>query len=221
MERHNQENNPIENSPQGGEAKAFDLSGDNDGYWEPEYHVAQMNEQQGTEVFRMEGYRLAYEQKLERKETNQEQFKEFVDGLSGKEKWLDLGTGLKTAIVSFLTKMGKIKKENLISIDLDIKNLKYQQDAHKDGHKVLADASAIPLDNESIDVLVSHMMIADNNTNKGEKLEAINFEVRRVLKENGIFITDSDNELVNKDFKLIFRLKIPKGSISAYRKITK
>lgn len=148
----------------------------------------------------------------------QENKKRFLESLTGNEKWLDLGSGLGTGMVKELIKKKKINPQNLISIDLDIKNLKYQQKRKNTGLKINADAAAIPLEDESIDVLVTHWMMTDNDINKSIKKDDIAMEISRVVRDGGYLITSSYDELYDKVAGEVFKLEFEIGNLRFYKK---
>lgn len=143
-------------------------------------------------------------------------FSEFVRGLSGEETWLDLGSGMQTALVKFLLSRNKINQDKLLSVDLDIDNLHYQQNEGLLGHKINADAFRLPLADESIDVLVMNWMMPDNFINEGRKRPDIIKEISRVVRGGGILITSAEERVMHPDdFQYLSRAEIetPRGYI--------
>jgi SAM-dependent methyltransferase len=180
--------NPLNNSPKGGGDPDFDNS-EETGSWN-------------------------FDKVLEKSP----QFKAFIGDLSGHEAWLDLGSGLGTALVGYLVKQGKINPENLTSIDLDPANIEYMERNGIGGRKINADAANIPLEDGSFDCLITNMMLADNPVNQKTKKEDIVKEVSRVVKDGGVLITDGLDEFAGPDFELQFRI-VGRGVLSFFKKL--
>ncbi|MFA6105516.1 MAG: methyltransferase domain-containing protein [Patescibacteria group bacterium] len=151
-----------------------------------------------------------------------------IEGLKGDEKLVDLGSGLGSSITKILVDSGKIKDP--IYLDLDKKNLSASFASGKEviesNSKINADAKEVPLKDESIDIIVSILMMGDNEVNKEEKKLLIQKEIERILKNDGLVITNNGvfghSEIINEenfekivDFRsdrlplVIFRKKLP------------
>lgn len=143
---------------------------------------------------RVEMLKTAYKDKPE--------FRVFIDNLTGNERILDAGAGLGSPIVRLLRRMGKIN--NVVSLDLDFRNLKAQKAAGYPGnHLVLADATKLPFADASFDFISESFLQADNRSISSVDLDR---EIRRVLKPGGYLISDERpmygvfKEIVEIDF---------------------
>lgn len=186
-EKHHNWNERIANSP--AEDKLYDLAG----------YKGEM---------RVEMLQLYYEH-------NKNGFKDFVDNLSSNEKILDLGAGRGSALIRFLRDLGKA--ENVISLDLDERNLDYQKERDHAGNSLVqADATNLPFEDQSLDIISENVIRADNDINQANSVE-IDAEIKRVLKPGGYYITSESGkvgfELVMETFGLKIYKYSPKESV--------
>ncbi len=124
-------------------------------------------------------------------------FKEFIDSLNPDEKILDLGTGRGSALIRFLREIGKA--ENIISLDLDKRNLDRQSESDFEGNNLVqADAQALPFADHSLDIITENFLSADNYTVSGDKIDS---EITRVLKPGGYYITP--HPIYKSSFELV------------------
>ncbi len=160
----------VQNSPEGERLSNFDMGG---------YH----------DEMRVKDLESLYR--------NNEDFQIFVDSLNGDEKILDIGTGLGSAIIRYLR--SNDKTNNLISLDLDHRNLKAQsRNKYPGNNLVQGDARTLPFDDKSIDIISEYAVRIDNGRKNPKKMHA---EIKRVLKPGGYLITDENP--YDKDFKKI------------------
>ncbi|MEK7511653.1 MAG: class I SAM-dependent methyltransferase [Patescibacteria group bacterium] len=123
--------------------------------------------------------------RLEKELTDeQRKFVEFVRGLGANVQVLDLGCGRGSAFVKMLVEINQLESANRINIDLDPRNIEYLNQNPKNGKNISADAADIPLPDESVDLLVFNMVLADNYVSM-RKQKQIFEEIKRVLRAGG------------------------------------
>lgn len=152
-----------------------------------------------------------------------EEFRNFVDSLSGREKVLDLGAGLGTHVLTFLQNKGKLGE--VYSLDLDSKNLEAQKEIsdleNNPQNKQLllhGEAAQLPLADSSVDIIVQSGLMDDNLENMQNKRTDIDTEMNRVLKPGGdLVLTSIDYKPDPKVFHLQFSLF--DGGVEFYKKI--
>jgi len=132
---------------------------------------------------------LAYSTPENKRTEEQKKILGFVDSLPIDVKVLDLGCGVGSSFVKGLQELGKLKPLNRTNIDLDPKNIdvfkKYPET--KVGISLVADAREIPLPEQSQDLIVCNMMLADNYLNHRDQRQILN-EIVRVLKKGGYLV---------------------------------
>ncbi len=157
--------NPITNSPAGGRFEHLDSGRKKDSFWS------------------------AYSTPEEERTEEQRKLLAFVGSLPEDISVLDLGCGLGSAFVRGLQGIGKLKPGNRTNIDLDPLNIEEfkKHSVSEVGVSLVADARNIPLPDESQDLIVCNMMLADNYLNQKDQGKILK-EIVRVLKTKGYLV---------------------------------
>jgi len=111
-------------------------------------------------------------------------FVDFVRSFGEDSVVVDLGCGFGSGLVRMLVELGMLKPENRINIDLDPRNIEHLNKVAHSGRNIVADAAKTKLPDQSADLVVFHMVLADNylTTKKRKEIKA---EIERILKPGG------------------------------------
>ena len=155
-----------------------------------------------------------FEKNPEDLKPKQKMFVDFIHGLGEDMVVLDLACGLGSAFTRMLVRIGALKKQNRINVDLDPRNIEKLNEDSESGVNFVSDASELPLPDENIDFIVFNMALADNYITTKNR-EAILAQVLRVLKPGG-YITGSTG-FTKKQMEQYFQ-KIDTGTGNIYQK---